>query len=443
MKSDLPKVLHPLAGEPMLCHVLRAAAGLNPQQTTVVTGYKAECVEALLEGFPQTQAVRQTEQLGTGHAVNVCKDALASFNGTILILFGDAPMLTTAPLQELLNTHWANGNAITTLSGHVENPGKLGRILRDDAGNFAGTKEAKDCSPEELENTEVATAIFAVQSEHLFRLLARVNNNNKSGEYYLNGIEPLALAEGLKVEACMVEDVHPLLGCNSREELADAEITRQDDLRAAAMENGATLEDPATIYFHQNTQLGEDVTVGPNVYFGPNVILENGVSVESNCVLKNCTVGQGSTIAAFSHIDGATIGANASIGPFARIRPESTVGEGAKVGNFVELKKANLGAGSKASHLTYLGNAEIGANVNIGAGTITANYNSITREKYISTIANGASIGANTTLIAPVTVGENAFIAGGSTVRKNVPENALCHSASPQKTKENYTSKKD
>jgi bifunctional UDP-N-acetylglucosamine pyrophosphorylase/glucosamine-1-phosphate N-acetyltransferase len=442
MKSDLPKVLHPLAHRPLLAHVLAAATPLHPAALVTVIGHGAETVRdtiAPLAPANHTFAM-QAEQLGTGHAVQQAKAALGALvddaTAAVLILSGDVPLVTAALLQGLLAAHQADRATVTVLSTHVPDPTGLGRIVRDTAGSFVGIVEHKDASPAERAIAEINTGIYVVQAKALFQLLADVKNTNSQNEYYLTDILGLAVARGLKAHVHTTDLGATLLGINTREQLAFCEGIWQQAKRRDVMLNGATLLDPATTYFSTDTAIGREVTIGPNTQFLPGVHVADGVTLEGNTVLANTTLERGAVVHPFCHLEGALLKAGASVGPFARLRPGSVLGEEAKVGNFVEIKKTTLGKGAKASHLTYLGDSTVGPGANIGAGTITCNYDGV--NKHHTTIGEGAFIGSNSSLVAPVSVGAYATVGAGSTITRDVPPDTLALTRSEQITKLGY-----
>lgn len=405
MKSDLHKVLHPIAGRPMLLHLVDSVAGLSPERTVVVVGARREQVEAAVAPHGVVTA-HQAEQLGTGHAVAQAREALAGFDGDVLVLYGDVPLVTGATMRHMVERlHGADSPAAVVLGFRPADPGAYGRIIADGEGRIAKMVEYKDASPEERAETLCNSGLMAVRSADLFALLARVGNDNAAGEYYLPDIVMLAAGDG-RVSAVIETDAVEVTGVNSRGELAALEAEWQQARRARAMAEGATLTAPETVWFAYDTQLGRDVSVEPNVVFGPGVSVADGVSIR-----------------AFSHIEGATIASGAEVGPYARLRPGTVLGEKAKVGNFVETKKAVLGKGAKANHLTYLGDAEIGPDANIGAGTITCNYDGFF--KYGTRIGAGAFIGSNSALVAPVAIGDGAIVAAGAVVTRDVEADAL------------------
>ncbi|MEO5866888.1 MAG: bifunctional UDP-N-acetylglucosamine diphosphorylase/glucosamine-1-phosphate N-acetyltransferase GlmU [Sphingomonas sp.] len=418
MKSDLHKVLHPIAGRPMLLHLIDSVQALAPERIVVVTGAARERVEAAVAPLGVKTAV-QAEQLGTGHAVRQAETALAGFSGDILVLYGDVPLVSTATMRRMLERlRGEDSPSAVVLGFRPADPAAYGRIIASPDGGIAKMVEFKDASPEERAETLCNSGLMAVRSADLFALLARIGNDNAAGEYYLPDIVTLTLSEGGR--AVVIEtDADEVAGVNSRAELASVDASWQAGRRTRAMAEGATLVAPETVWFAHDTKLGRDVVVEPNVFFGPGV-----------------SVGDGAVIHAFSHIEGATIGAGAEVGPFARLRPGAVLGEKSKIGNFVEMKKAVLGAGAKANHLSYLGDAEIGAGANIGAGTITCNYDGFF--KYKTVIGAGAFIGSNSALVAPVDIGAGAIVGAGSVVTKDVEADGLCLVRPAQTTKSGW-----
>jgi len=405
MKSELHKVLHPLAGRPMLEHLLATVDRLSPQKLVVVVGSGREQLQPVVE-TRGGDIVVQEPQLGTGHAVLQAEQALAGFAGDVLILYGDTPLVSFETMTAMLERlHAADEPAIVVLGSRPEDPRAYGRVIADADGTIRKMVEHKDASPEERACTLCNSGLMAVRAGELFGLLHRVGNANVAGEYYLPDIVMLAAEIGRKsvVVETAAEEVE---GVNSRSELAALEAQWQRRRREQAMADGVTLTAPDTVWFAHDTMIGRDCVIEPNVVFGPGVRIGEKVRIRS-----------------FSHLEGATVGDGAEVGPFARLRPGTEIGARARVGNFVELKQAKLGEGAKANHLTYLGDAEIGPGANIGAGTITCNYDGFF--KYRTTIGAGAFIGSNTALVAPVTVGKDAFVGAGSVVTRDVADEAL------------------
>jgi len=413
MRSDTHKVLHPIAGRPMLLHLLDRVDALGAEKRVVVLGKGREQVEAAIADRGVEIAV-QAEQKGTGHAVQQSADALGGYDGAVIILYGDTPFVESATLGRMLDRlDGAGGPGIVVLASSPADPLRYGRIILGEGDRIARMVEYKDATEEERAVRLCNSGMMAIRSSDLFRWLAQVGNENAAGEYYLPDIVNIAAAEGR--EAVVIEgDPYEAAGVNSRAELAHLELEWQRRRREQALEDGATLIDPESVWFAFDTKLGRDVTVEPHVVFGPGV-----------------SIADGATIHAFSHIEGATIGAKASIGPFARIRPGTILGTKSKVGNFVELKKAEVAEGAKVNHLSYVGDASVGAKANIGAGTITCNYDGF--GKYRTEIGAGAFIGSNTALVAPVSIGDGAIVGAGSVITRDVEPDSLAVERNEQK----------
>ena len=405
MKSSRPKVLHEIAGRSMLAHVLTSVAGAKAGGIAVVVGPGREDVRAEAAKLcASAEVFVQEQRLGTAHAVLAARDAIARGHDDILVLFADTPLVTTATILAL-RAALEDGAAVAALGFEAANPFGYGRLIRDDAGRLVAIREEKDASDAERAITLCNAGLMAIDGRRALELLREVGADNAKGEYYLTDIVELARAKGLEARV-VVGAESEVLGVNDRAQLARAEGIAQDRLRQAAMLNGATLIAPETVFLNADTKLGRDVLIEPHVVFGPGVEVADGAHIH-----------------AFSRIEGARIGAGAHVGPFARLRPGTNLGPGAKVGNFVEIKSTTLGAGAKVSHLTYLGDAEIGADANIGAGTITCNYDGFF--KYKTRIGDGAFIGSNSSLVAPVNIGAGAYVGSGSVVTGDVAEDAL------------------
>ncbi|MEA3016067.1 MAG: bifunctional UDP-N-acetylglucosamine pyrophosphorylase / glucosamine-phosphate N-acetyltransferase [Sphingomonadales bacterium] len=405
MKSDLHKVLHPIAGRPMLEHLLASVEAIGAQKVAVVVGSGREQVEPLVARHGGVVVV-QEPQLGTAHAVQQAQAALAGFEGDILILYGDTPFVTADTMRRMRERLGGDdAPAVVVVASRPHDPKHYGRILAGADGTIEKMVEFKDASEAERAVDLCNSGLMAVRASDLWALLGRVGKDNAAGEYYLPDIVMLAAADGRR-SAVVEAEAAEVEGINSRAELAAQEAAWQRMRREQAMAEGATLVAPETVWFTHDTQIGRDVLVEPNVFFGPGV-----------------RIADGATIRAFSHIEGAAIAAGAEIGPFARLRPGAEIGEKAKIGNFVEVKKTRVGPGAKANHLTYLGDAEIGPGANIGAGTITCNYDGFL--KYPTVIGEGAFIGSNSALVAPVTVGAGAIVGAGSVVTRDVAADAL------------------
>ena len=413
MRSDTHKVLHPIASQPLLLHLLDSVDALGAEKRVVVVGKGREQVEAAIAGRDVAIAV-QAEQKGTGHAVQQAADALAGYDGPVIILYGDTPFVEAETLRRMIDRLDGDGGpGVVVLASTPPDPLKYGRIILGQGDHITKMVEFKDATEEERAVRLCNSGMMAVRAKDLFRWLAEVGNDNAAGEYYLPDIANIAAAEGR--DAVVIEgDPYETAGVNSRAELAHLELEWQRRRRERVLDEGATLIDPESVWFAYDTTLGRDVTVEPHVVFGPGV-----------------KVADGATIHAFSHIEGAIIGAKASIGPFARIRPGTQLAEKTKVGNFVELKKADIAEGAKVNHLSYVGDASVGARANIGAGTITCNYDGF--GKYQTVIGDGAFIGSNTALVAPVVVGHGAIVGAGSVITRDVEPDSLAVERSEQK----------
>ncbi len=418
MCSPTPKVLHKVAGRSLLHHSLGAVTELNyTKKIIAVLGENMRQVEAELTSVVKDAVcVIQREQLGTGHAVKVAESALDDFEGIVFVLYADTPFITQETLLRMLHRFdVSNTLAAVVLGFRPENPGEYGRLIAGSHGDLDAIVEYKDASSDERKITLCNSGVIAVRSNLLSGFLHDLDNDNAKGEYYLTDIIEIARENGYSCayEECAEQEV---MGINSQAERAVAEAIQQKRLRQQHMENGVTLIAPETVYFAMDTQIASGVVIHPNVVFGTNVVIEAGVEIKS-----------------FSHIEGAVIGKNASVGPYARLRPGADIGEACKIGNFVEIKKSKIGKETKISHLTYIGDADIGEDVNIGAGTVTCNYDGY--DKHKTTIEKGVFIGSNSSLVAPVTIGKGAMVAAGSTIIKDVKSDSVAYNKMKQKEK--------
>ncbi len=432
MRSRLPKVLHPLAGKPLLGHVIDAARALEPARIHVVHGHLGERVRAHFAG-DALEWVEQAEQLGTGHAVQQVMPAIPSA-ATVLVLYGDVPLIRPATLRRLLEQVETQGLAIVTAD--IDRPTGYGRIIRDGRRRIMRIAEEKDASDEERRISEINTGILAAHAALLSRCLERLDNRNAQHEYYLTDVIALAVADGITPGSTAPEAADEILGINTRAQLAALERVWQGREAARLMQGGATLQDPARIDIRGELTTGIDVTIDINVVFEGRVVIGNDVSIGPNCVIRDARIGDGTRIEANSVIDHADIGPDCRIGPFARVRPETTLDAEVHVGNFVEIKKSNVGRRSKINHLSYIGDTTVGSGVNIGAGTITCNYDGA--NKHRTEIGDGAFIGSDTQLVAPVTVGAGATIGAGSTITRDAPADELTLSRAPQQTRKGW-----
>ncbi len=412
MKSSLHKVLHPLGGRPMLHHLMDTLGALNPVRKVIVVGAGKEQVEKSVGG--QAEIVVQEPQFGTGHAVQVTRDQLQDFSGDVLILYGDVPLLCAATLQELLAKRRSKTDpAVVVLGFEPKDSKAYGRLVVNDKGELLSIIEHKDASPEQRAIRLCNSGIMAMDGARMFDLLDSLDDNNAAGEFYLTDVVAIARDKGYGCAVTVATETE-VIGINSRSELAEAERIFQNNKRQDFMDAGVTLLDPETVYFSYDTIIGADVVIEPNVFFAP------GVTIEEGAVIK-----------AFCHFEAATIRRGAAVGPYARLRPKADVGAGAKIGNFVEVKKSIIEEGAKISHLSYIGDAIIGTGANIGAGTITCNYDGF--NKALTEIGPGAFIGSNTALVAPVKIGAGAIVGAGSVVTREVAADALAVTRSKQK----------
>jgi bifunctional UDP-N-acetylglucosamine pyrophosphorylase/glucosamine-1-phosphate N-acetyltransferase len=419
MKSLLPKVLHKLAGKPMLGHVLDAANAVGDSKKIIVTGHGAEAVRAIYTD-PSISMVEQAEQLGTGHAVHMALPELRA-NSKVVILYGDVPLITPDTISKMLDA--VDDKSIGLLTIQLNDPQGYGRIIRDADGQIEAIVEQKDASPAQLQIDEVNTGVMSLTSEQLAEWLPLIDNNNAQGEYYLTDLISIARQAGYSINGIQPGSVAEVEGINNRQQLAALERTYQAQLAEALMVSGTSLADPARFDQRGTLQAGTDNFFDVNCIFEGDVKIGSGVSIGSNCHIINSTIGDGVEIKANTVIDQSIIGDRAVLGPFARIRPGTELGSDTKVGNFVETKKAIVGNGSKINHLSYVGDAQLGEKVNVGAGTITCNYDGV--NKYKTEIGDNSFIGSNSTLVAPLTVGNEGFVAAGSTVTVEVPAESL------------------
>jgi len=421
MKSSLPKVLHRVPGGPMLDSVIRTAEALSPETLTIVVGHGADAVRSHLNDR-HVQFALQQPQLGTAHALLQAAPLLTGKSGTLVLLSGDVPLLTTATLNSLVSIHCGERAAATVVTATVERPFGYGRIVRVD-GEVARIVEERDASPAERQIREINSGIYAFDMGPLFEALRGIASQNAQGEYYLTDLIAIYRRRKLLVKSVLIDDPQEVRGVNSRTELAEVSRLVRQKKNEELMASGVTLVDPAATYIDPDVEIGADTVIHPGVIIEGRTRVGTACEIHAHVKITDTEIGDNVTINSFSLITGARIDAGASVGPFAHLRPETVVGEGAKIGNFVELKKTTLGPHSKANHLSYLGNATIGTKVNVGAGTITCNYDG--EHKHETVIEDGAFIGSDSQLIAPVRVGKGAYVAAGSSITEDVPAGAL------------------
>ena len=432
MNSALPKVLHPLSGRPLLSHVLDTARALNPTRLVVVVGHGGDAVREAV-GAPDVQFANQPEQLGTGHAL---QQALPLIDPSVptLVLYGDVPLTRASTLRRLTDAAGTTGYGVLTVT--LADPSGYGRIVRDAVGNVVRIVEQKDATENQRRINEINTGIVVVPSAPLSGWLAALKNENAQGEFYLTDVVEHAIEAGVPVVTAQPDEAWETLGVNSKQQLAQLERIHQRNLADDLLAAGVTLADPARIDVRGTLSCGRDVSIDVNCVFEGNVTLADNVSVGPNCVIRDATIGAGTRIDAYTHIENASVGERAALGPYARLRPGAALADEVHIGNFVEVKNSNIGRGSKANHLTYVGDSDIGARVNLGAGTITCNYDGANKHRTV--IDDDVFVGSDTQLVAPVRVGRGVTIAAGTTVWKDVEENVLVLNGKTQIAKTGY-----
>lgn len=436
MKSSLYKVLHPVCGKPMVEHVIENVSAIKASKIVTIIGHGAEEVKEVVGS--KTEYALQAEQLGTAHAVMQAKDIVGNEEGTTLVICGDTPLITAETLEALLNVHDAQKAKATILTARTDNPAGYGRVIRNDDGLVEKIVEHKDASPEELLVQEINTGTYCFDNKLLFECLENVSNENAQGEYYLPDVIEILKQKGEVVSAFETPNFDETLGINDRIALSQAEKILKRRINEGHMRNGVTIIDPDNTYIHPDVVIGADTYIYPGTMITGKTTIGGECHIGPNTEIKDCEI-QNRTVIRQSVAHDSQIGSDVQIGPFSHIRPQSAIHDEAKIGNFVELKKTTLGKGSKASHLSYLGDAEIGERVNVGCGSITVNYDG--KNKFLTRIEDGAFIGCNSNLVAPVTVGKSAYVAAGSTITKDVPGEALSVARARQVNKENYVNK--
>ncbi|MCX5897951.1 MAG: bifunctional UDP-N-acetylglucosamine diphosphorylase/glucosamine-1-phosphate N-acetyltransferase GlmU [Proteobacteria bacterium] len=422
MKSDTAKVLHPVAGRPMLFYPLKISQAFSPQKLVVVVGHQAGQVEQVFSN-EDLFFVRQEQQLGSGHAVAVTEETLRDFAGTVLIMCGDVPLIRVETITRLLNEHRQRDATVSVLTVNLQDPAGYGRVVRDAAGMIQRIVEHRDATGEQRRIQEINTGIYCCQSSFLYAALKNIEKNNDQGEYYLPDIIHLAVKEGKQALAVLTEDAQEVAGINDRIDLAEAERVMRERILKQHLQDGVTIIDPASTYIDYGVTIGPDTVIYPNASIRGKTVIGSSCTVDANCTIIDSIIGNRVHIKPSCVIDTSRISDSVLLGPFAHLRPQTVVEEGGRIGNFVEVKKSRIGKGSKANHLSYIGDTTIGEGVNIGAGTITCNYDGKT--KHPTVIKDHVFVGSNTSLVAPVTIGEGAVIGAGSTITKDVPAGSL------------------
>jgi len=436
MKSDLYKVLHPVCGKPMVEHVIDHIRGLGIDRIVTIVGHGAETVEETL-GEKSEYALQQ-EQLGTAHAVQQAERLIGDLDGTTIVVCGDTPLIRSETMEALIAHHKATGAKATILTAYADDPTGYGRIIRGESGQVLRNVEQKDATPEEQKVTEINTGTYCFDNRILFETLKKVKNNNNQGEYYLPDVVGILQSQSALVSAYVAGDFSETLGINDRVVLAEAERVMRRRIAEKHMRNGVTIINPENTYISAAAEIGRDTVLQPGTMIEGRTVIGSKCVIGPNSQIVDSEIGDNTTVHS-SVVLSSIIGSVTSIGPFAHIRPDSNLGDSVKIGNFVEVKKATLGEGSKVSHLSYIGDAKIGSHVNVGCGTITVNYDG--KNKHLTTIEDNAFIGCNSNLVAPVTVGKGAYVAAGSTITKSVPESSLAIARARQENKEGYANK--
>lgn len=440
MKSNLAKVLHAVGGEPMVCWPVAAAREAGAATTVLVVGHQSREVQECFAGQAGIAFALQEEQLGTGHAVACAADSLEGFRGTVLILCGDVPLIRATTLRDMLSFHENRGALVSVLTTHLENPFGYGRVVKREGGRVLSIVEEKDADEEQRNITEINSGIYCADAQFLFDALKSLTNENAQGEYYLTDIVKIATDRGALCLAYQTQDAVEVLGVNDRVQLAAAGAELRRRKNTELMLGGVTIVDPATAYIDKHVTIGMDTLVHPNVSISGQTRIGCGCVLEPGVVIRNCQLGDGITVKAGSVLSDSTLHDDVAVGPMAHLRPGTTLMKKVKIGNFVETKKMTMGEGAKASHLTYLGDATVGKNVNIGCGTITCNYDGV--NKHRTTIEDEVFVGSDVQFVAPVTIGRNSLIAAGTTVTTDVPPDSLAIARVPQVNKVGWRLKK-
>ena len=440
MRSKLPKVLHKVGGKAMLQHVIDASTAAGTDDKVVIIGHGAELVEEMVAG--QAKTALQAEQLGTGHAVLQTKEALKDFVGTAMILCGDTPLLDGEELRKFYEAHQASGAAATVMTAIMDNPTGYGRIIRDAAGDVCAIVEQKDATEEQKAVKEINTGIYCIECPLMFEVLETITPNNAQGEYYLTDILDKLYSAGKKVGGVVTADSDMVMGINSRKQLAVAEAVMRNRILDKLMDSGVTIMDPASTFIEASVKIGQDTIIYPYTWLEGNTEIGEDCEIGPNCRFTNVKMGDGNKIQ-FTYAHDCEVKNNVTAGPYIHLRPDTVISDNVKIGNFVEVKNSNVGVGTKLPHLTYIGDSDIGSGVNMGCGCITVNYDG--KKKHRTVVGDNSFVGCNTNLVAPVTVEANTYIGAGSTITKDVPEDALGIARARQKNiegwAENYRNK--
>jgi bifunctional UDP-N-acetylglucosamine pyrophosphorylase/glucosamine-1-phosphate N-acetyltransferase len=439
MKSAVPKVLHRIGGKPLFLHVLETAKLLQPSRVAVVIGHGADAVRKAYAGA-EVSWVTQEKQLGTGHAVLSAKNNFAAFAGELLILSGDAPLVQEQTLRAMLARHREEQAAVTLMTAVLAEPRGYGRILRDGRGAVAGIVEEKDATEAQRRIQEVNAGAYVAERQFLFEALEQVKNDNRQGEYYLPDVACIGLGQGRKITTVQVEDPREMMGINTREELARMEKTLQERINKKWMDGGVTLKDPQTVYIEDGVTVGRDTVIGPNTHLCGRTVIGEHCQIDGSAYLTDAEIGDDVHLRFSVVLTSCRVERGAIIGPFAHLRPGTSLAPNVHIGNFVEAKEAKIGAGTKANHLTYLGDCTIGRDTNIGAGTITCNYDGF--HKYQTQIGDRVQVGSDTTLVAPISLGDDVYVATASTIRHDVPAGALVYNERQERVREGWTEQK-
>jgi len=441
MNSSKPKVVHPILSKPMISYVMDSVELLKPQKTYVVVGYKKELIENVLsDSGKKIEYINQKQQLGTGHAIKISKSAMGKFKGDILVLNGDCPGVLPSTLKRLIEKHKKTKSVISLITSNVINPKGYGRIIRDVKGNIQKIVEEKDATTQDRRVNEINSGIYCVKSDYLWHSLDKIRTNNNQKEYYLPDIIKYAVDKGSKVAVMKLSDADEIMGINNRQELATLEKIIKQKVIHKLQNKGVTVIDPASTYISPDVKIGRDTVINPNTYLYGKTIIGTECEIGPNVFIDNSSLSSNVKIKFSSYLNNCSVNKNVSVGPFAHLRPEANIGKDSKIGNFVEIKKSDIGTGSKVPHLSYIGDATLGNGVNIGAGSITCNYDGVNKHRTV--IEDNVFIGSDSMLVAPVVIGKGSTTAAGSTITKDVEEYSLAIERNQQKIIKGWNKRK-